>query len=193
MVSGFQHDQRTEKDGAVIQKRMEARKGDAGIVAQNIGGIEEIDRAAQEPQGTNVSAAHITDVPLSPYRKGHGVHKNTARIQRKHAAELKIDRSSGIGFPYDLYDLKAGDRDPYDHKAGSDRLLAFFGKGYACENDQKQKARGKDKVERRKQGSRQVAWRRKKILMGKEIFDKKNEIVHDRTTFLLNECQEFLK
>ena len=42
MVAGDQHQRRAQHHNPVVKERMEARKGNAGIVAQNIGRVNNI-------------------------------------------------------------------------------------------------------------------------------------------------------
>ena len=99
VVSRYKHNERTENNCAVVQECVDSCKGDAGVVAENVCGINEIYCASEEAQRAYVSASGVSDLAASPYYKGHGVHKYTAGIEGEVTAPLKAYLVSCGGFP----------------------------------------------------------------------------------------------
>ncbi len=70
MIARDQHDEGAEQHTAVIEKGVEAGKGEAGIVAQNVGRVNEIDGGAQKSQGASIAAGGVAHLSLAQMAKG---------------------------------------------------------------------------------------------------------------------------
>ena len=151
---------------------MEAHKGDAGIVREDVCGVDEIDRRAEKSHCEKITARRKLDLPIFREAKWQGIEINTAGVKGKNSADLEADLASEKGFVKRFDDLEDHEKRPKRQKQFSLRAFRLFRHAESGMDDNCQKTGGEYEMKRRKEPPGQVE-PAEKVFMSKEIFNPK--------------------
>lgn len=155
----------------MVGKGVEAHKGDAGIVREDVCGVDEIDRRAEKSHCEKITARRKLDLPIFREAKGQGIEVNTAGVKRQNSADLEADLASEKGFVKRFDDLEDHEKRPKRQKQLSLSVLRFLCHAESGMDDNCQKTGGEYEMKRRKKPPGQVK-PAEKVFVSEEIFNQ---------------------